>query len=339
MPWSGDRLVLILFSGGDASQLPSLDFEFLKSLGFRPSLESCTVNPPLASPELGPLLAKLSAKVKGKSLSDLVFLDVFCGSGGLCAAVRRLGMKLSVGVDSHAQKGCMCPVVSLDLAKPGARAILRDLLEQDNVVACHLSPPVTTSNAVVYCPSLQGLRSASHPDGVPGLQGSSLELVRTANELFALCAEVWTLCWELGVLCAIAHPGRWIMWLTSPLKACQQTPFLSASLHQCMFGSYRRKATRILHTNPYLQKLALACDGSHAHEPWRAPAQNRQKDSSFPPMLCKAYADAVVSQLVACGVAAPPVALAEAPLSLSLAGRSCRHIQPTYGPEAPSACA
>ena len=325
---------MILFSGGDASQLPSLDFEFLKSLGFRPSLESCTVNPPLAyapkvSPELGPLLAKLSAKVKGKSLSDLVFLDVFCGSGGLCAAVRRLGMKLSVGVDSHAQKVCMCPVVSLDLAKPGARAILRDLLKQDNVVACHLSPPVTTSNAVVYCPSLQGLRSASHPDGVPGLQGSSLELVQTANQLFALCAEVWTLCWELGVLCAIAHPGRSIMWLTSPLKACQQTPFLSASLHQCMFGSYRRKATRILHTNPYLQKLALACDGSHAHEPWRAPAQNRQKDSSFPPMLCKAYADAVVSQLVACGVAAPPVALAEAPLSLSLAARVATSSQPT----------
>ena len=96
-----------------------------------------------------------------------------------------------------------------------------------------------------------------------------------------------------------------------------------------MFGSYRRKATRILHTNPYLQKLALACDGSHAHEPWRAPAQNRQKDSSFPPMLCKAYADAVVSQLVACGVAAPPVALAEAPLSLSLAARVATSSQPT----------
>ena len=131
----------------------------------------------------------------------------FCGSGGLCAAVRRLGMKLSVGIDSHAQKGCMCPVVSLDLAKPGARAILLDLLKQDNVVACHLSPPVTTSNAVVHSPSLQGLRSASHPGGVPSLQGSSLELVQTANQLFALCAEVWTLCWELGVLCAIAHPA------------------------------------------------------------------------------------------------------------------------------------
>ena len=58
--------------------------------------------------------------------------------------------------------------------------------------------------------------------------------------------RIWTLCWELGVLCAIVHPGRWIMWLTSPLKACQQTPFLSASLHQCMFGTYRRKATHVV---------------------------------------------------------------------------------------------
>ena len=56
--------------------------------------------------------------------------------------LRRLGMKLSVGVDFHAQKGCMCPVVSLNLAKP------------------------------VPVPS---------PDSVPSLHGSSLKLVRTAN--------------------------------------------------------------------------------------------------------------------------------------------------------------
>ena len=131
------------------------------------------------------------------------------------------------------------------------------------------------------------------------------------------------------VCCVPSRTRRSIMWLTSPLKACQQTPCLSTSLHQCMFGSFRRKATRILHTNPYLQKLGLACDGSHAHEPWRSPAQNRQKDSSFPPVLCKAYADAVVSQLVACGVAAPSVALADAPLSLSLAARVATSSQPT----------
>ena len=58
--------------------------------------------------------------------------------------------------------------------------------------------------------------------------------------------RIWTFCWELGVLCAIVHPGRWIMRLTSPPKACQQTPFLSASLHQCMFGTYRRKATHVV---------------------------------------------------------------------------------------------
>ncbi|CAE7823076.1 unnamed protein product [Symbiodinium sp. CCMP2592] len=141
MPWTGDRLVLILFSGGD-----------------------------------------VAAKVKGLPLDSLMFLDVFCGTGGLCASLRQLSMKLSVGFDRHAQRGCKCPVISLDLTKAGSRAILLDLLKQPHVVACHLSPPVTTSGA-----GLLGPRS-----------GTDLELVQGANALFAMSLENASLSLSLG---------------------------------------------------------------------------------------------------------------------------------------------
>ncbi|CAE7403450.1 pol [Symbiodinium sp. CCMP2592] len=331
MPWTGDRLVLILFSGGDATQLPSLDFEHLKSLGFRPSVSASTACPPLAyvpppAGALEPLLSKVSAKVKGVPLDNLMFLDVFCGTGGLCASIRQLGMKLSVGLDRHAQRGCKCPVVSLDLTKPGSRAILHDLLKQPNVVACHLSPPVTTSCASLQGPRSGGFRNAAHPEGLPGLQGTDLELVQGANTLFAMCAEVWHFCWSHGVFCSIAHPSRSIMWLSASLRSCQSTPFLSTSLHQCMFGSYRRKATRLLHTVPYLQKLGVTCDGGHDHEPWRSPAQNRL---GLPPLLCKTFAQAFVDQLLACGALAPASSLANASLSLSMGARVATATQPS----------
>ncbi|CAE7487214.1 unnamed protein product [Symbiodinium sp. CCMP2592] len=334
MPWTGDRLVLILFSGGDATQLPSLDFEHLKSLGFRPSVSTSTANPPLAyvPPPAGafePLLSKVRAKVDGVFLDNLVFLDIFCGTGGLCASLRQLGMKLSVGLDRHAQRGCKCPVVSLDLTKPGSRAILLDLLRQPNVVACNLSPPVTTSCANLPGPRSGVFRNATYPDGLPGLQGTDLELVQGANTLFALCAEVWQFCWSHGVFCSIAHPSRSIMWLSASLRSCQSSPFLSTSLHQCMFGSYRRKATRILHTVPFLQKLGVTCDGGHDHEPWRSPAQNRLKDAGLPPLLCKTFAQALVDQLVACGARAPACSLANASLSLSMGARVATATQPS----------
>ena len=46
LPWQGDRLVLIAFSGGDANLLPARDYQMILTLGFRPPLNSCTSAPP-----------------------------------------------------------------------------------------------------------------------------------------------------------------------------------------------------------------------------------------------------------------------------------------------------
>ena len=334
MPWLGERLVLILYSGGDAAKLSSTDLKYLRSLGFRPSFVTSTTAPPVdfvphVKPALEPLLNKLAAKVRDRPVHELVFVQVFAGSGGLCAAVRKAGLKLSIGVDNHARRSSMCPMVSLDLTKSGSRAILVDMLRQDNVVACHLSPPVATCNAVPRHTALKQVRSASHPDGVPGIDGSALLLVESSNTLFQFCAEVWLLCWELGVLCSLEHPSRSLMWLTTPLKSCLQTPFLSTSLHQCMFGCFRRKATRILHTCPYLESIGISCDGLHDHEPWAPPGSACRADSAYPPLLCKAFADALVSQLRACGAKASPTALTDASLPLSLGARIAVGDQPS----------
>jgi len=51
-----------------------------------------------------PFFKKLSDRVNGKPLTDLVFIEIFSGTGGLCAEVRKWGLANSVGEDAHISK-------------------------------------------------------------------------------------------------------------------------------------------------------------------------------------------------------------------------------------------
>lgn len=47
----------------------------------------------------------LTLRVKDVHVEDMIFLEIFSGTGGLTAAVRRRGLKHSVGVDSSIRQG------------------------------------------------------------------------------------------------------------------------------------------------------------------------------------------------------------------------------------------
>ena len=58
---------------------------------------------------------QLSQRVADKPLNQLVFIEFFSGTGGLCAEVRRLGLHSSVGIDAHISKQVKSPVLRIDL--------------------------------------------------------------------------------------------------------------------------------------------------------------------------------------------------------------------------------
>ena len=47
---------------------------------------------------------KFHSRVAGYKFSDLIFVEVFSGTAGLTAAIRRLGCHQATGVDAHVTK-------------------------------------------------------------------------------------------------------------------------------------------------------------------------------------------------------------------------------------------
>ena len=129
---------------------------------------------------------QLSQRVADKPLNQLVFIEIFSGTGGLCAEIRRLGLHSSVGIDAHISKQVKSPVLRIDLTCEHGQSLLWRMLEQHNVVAVHLGPPCGTSSRARDIrrksgPDPQPLRSEQHPNGLPHLVGKDLLRVTLAN--------------------------------------------------------------------------------------------------------------------------------------------------------------
>ena len=79
-PWSGSRVVLIAYAGGDHHAMSIADRSFLQALDFPLPVDAGTDCPPVpwhpsVPPDLQPFLNRVQARVAGRSLSQLVFLE------------------------------------------------------------------------------------------------------------------------------------------------------------------------------------------------------------------------------------------------------------------------
>ena len=99
------------------------------------------------------------------------------------------------------------------------------------------------------------------------LQGVDLQRVTSAHALYHLVGRLAKICYNKGILLCIQNPARSIFWLVSAMQPCRARPCESAFLHHCMFGSRRRKATRLMHLCPEMQRMNVSCDSSHEHDP------------------------------------------------------------------------
>ena len=255
---------------------------------------------------------QLNQRVADKPLSQLVFIELFSGTGGLCAEVRRLGLNSSVGVDAHISKQVKSPVIRIDLTSEHGLSLVWRMLEQRNVVAVHLGPPCGTSSRARDIrrksgPDPKPLRSEEWPNalhGLPHLVGTDLLRVRSANQLYDITARIYEYCCANGILATVENPARSYMWLTDPFANIhKRNRRCSAILHHRMFGSRRKKATKLLANFHQISKLAVLCDGSHTHDPWGRSHGKwaTATEVEYPMGLCRAWAALFVDVLVQCG--------------------------------------
>lgn len=141
---------------------------------------------------------KFSQRVAGKSITDLYAVEVYSGTAGLTAALRRVGLVHSLGVDAYITKQVKAPVVRLDLTTSSGVELLWKILQHPRVAFVHLGPPCGTSSRARDIrrkkrPDPKPLRSAQFPDGLPTLQGVSAKRVQAANQLYSLAGQFFFL--------------------------------------------------------------------------------------------------------------------------------------------------
>ena len=153
LPWKGTRLVLVAFSVDRLRSINPRDHEVLQSTGFplpKHLLQTSTCAPPpepaSVAPKTEEFLQRLRSRVSGKSCKDLVFIEIFAGSAGLCRALKQCGYSQSLAVDKVASPLARAPIITLVLCQPGSLAILMDLTARDCVAGIHLAPPCGTSS-------------------------------------------------------------------------------------------------------------------------------------------------------------------------------------------------
>ena len=197
----------------------------------------------------------LSRRVSGQSINSLFAVEIFSGTAGLTASLRRIGMTNSVGIDAHVTKQVRAPMVRIDLATDAGCELLWRVLRHERLAYVHLGPPCGTSSRARDIrrrsgPDPKPLRSTRHPDGLPSLQGVNALRVATANKLYSLAGQVFAWCAQQHIPCTLENPSRSHFWNTTALlqHVGSLDQYHSVYFHHCMYGSKRKKRTRLLCT-------------------------------------------------------------------------------------------
>ena len=126
-------------------------------------------------------------------ISELVFLEIFAGSGNLSKAARDVGYSIHP-VDSTTKRQTGVAMHVLDLTKDSDSSVLLDLVCKGNIASGHLAPPCGTASRSREKPMPSELshirsvplRSDEHPLGLQNLGHLDSVRVAAANRLYAL---------------------------------------------------------------------------------------------------------------------------------------------------------
>ena len=255
----------------------------------------------------------VSAKCLGKNCTALFAVEIFSGTSRLTAAIRQLGLRDSFGIDHAISKRLVAPVVHLDLSDASNYEFVKNIIREPACIYVHFAPPCGTASRARfikrkgrYNPPI--LRTDQNPDGLPNLSPLHTAKVASANLLYQRTQELCRLCVQHGVFFSIENPARSFMWDTTYMvKFLKEVPHFDTCFHHCMYGSARRKHTRLVHNLAAVCEMEFLCDNQHAHEPWGV-SQNgwaTAEETAYPWPLCRKLAALVALQLQDHGLKCP----------------------------------
>ena len=269
--------------------------------------------------------------------SELIFLEVFAGSGNLSESVRSLGLTVHA-VDSVTKRRTGVAIHTLDLTKQSDLNILLDMVSRANIASAHFAPPYGTSSKARERPLPEGmedvraepLRSIQYPLGLPGLQGTDAKRVAAANSLCLIVILVIR-----GASVSTENPRNSYFWQIMEFFAKQNSWVLKIwhslvdNISQaCMYGSKHDKWTTIRATSGLYNDIRKECDGKHSHDSWK-PTRSQSKvcfpttsQAEYPKELCDEMSRCLAKFLTASGTVFPDTNLTA---DAKLTARHLRH--------------
>ena len=168
---------------------------------------------------------------------------------------------------------------------------VRDILKMlPNAGYVHMAPPCGTFSRArdIGSYGLRPLRNAEHVEGIPGLTGTDLARVQSANAVTNAIMRIMRACIRLEVPFTVENPTRSWIWQYRAM------PNLISRLHvydchMCMHGGLRKKATRLVSNSPDFKGMRRLCDGSHEHLSWK-PVNGEfvtAAEAVYPAAFCK----------------------------------------------------
>ena len=275
------------------------------------------------------------------SKEHVVVLEIFCGTAGVSASLKRLGLDV-VAVDKVMPKAPKALVTKLDLTLISNQLLVLSWIRNPQIKAVFLAPPCGTASAARNIqreddPNLpKPLRSLDFPDGLPGLHGVDLLRVEQSNILYDFSATVFDLCCELDKLCICENPRDSLYWETTVWLERKFRYADREQCHQaCAYGSKRPKWTKLVANFSEISRTDGLCDGKHQHDPWGFRMQNGKRvyatslEVHYPTGLCDIIAETILLALRKRGLE-PSV-----DVPINMAARSVANNQPATNKIAP----
>ena len=141
-------------------------------------------------------LGKLQKIEFHRHSSEMVFLEIFAGSGNLSTAVKDINLSV-YAIDNKAKRHSQVSIHVLDLTKQSDVAVLLDLTCHANIASAHLAPPCGTASKARERPLPESLahikadplRSEQQPLGLEGLTGLDASCYPCCCSKFTLCTH------------------------------------------------------------------------------------------------------------------------------------------------------
>jgi hypothetical protein len=200
--------------------------------------------------------AKGEKKFIGKTLHDLLFVEIFAGTARLSKVAREPGLGI-LPVDKTAARASQIFIANYDLTSPEEMSSLLCLLEteKDRILAIHLAPACGTASKArekkLWNFRNKGfkvpgpLRSKAKPMGLDSLAGLDKIRTESANIVYSATAAIIKFCILNCILCSLENPENSLFWDYPEIdEILQEYVGFSVYFHHCMHGGTRNKKTR-----------------------------------------------------------------------------------------------